>query len=200
MGWVRVSLAPRISQVFIGPLGYGIGRRGWKSPRKAGPPVDRAKPRQAAQQQGGDGDVETGTRAGRLTPRPERCCPHRPRTLWRGSSCRAGSRAGNSPEGEAQGASEELAVLAGAESRRWAWLDLDAITGQGNAGEQGGAGGVIGIGGDPDALGSRSLAVLEPICQSPDYLIGVTPNFRRASRGNQLLGGQTQSRRASNAW
>ena len=69
--------------------------------------------------------------------------------------------AGDPPEGEAQGIAEELAVLAGAGSRRWVWLDLDATTGQGDAGEQGGAGGVIGIGGDPEALGSRSLAVLE---------------------------------------
>ena len=76
--------------------------------------------------------------------------------------------AGDPPEGEAQGIAEELAVLAGAGSRRWVWLDLDATTGQGDAGEQGGAGGVIGIGGDPDALGSRSLAVLEPICQGRD--------------------------------
>ena len=59
-------------------------------------------------------------------------------------------------------------MLAGAGSRRWVWLDLDATTGQGNAGEQGGTGGVIGIGGDPDALGSRGLAVLEPICESRD--------------------------------
>jgi len=76
--------------------------------------------------------------------------------------------AGGPPEGEAQGIAEELAVLAGAGSRRWVWLDLDATTGQGNAGEQGGTGGVIGIGGDPDALGSRSLARLEPICQGRD--------------------------------
>jgi hypothetical protein len=46
--------------------------------------------------------------------------------------------------GEEQGTSEELAVLAGAGSRRWVWLDLDATTGQGNSGEQGGTGGVIG--------------------------------------------------------
>ena len=59
-------------------------------------------------------------------------------------------------------------MLAGAGSRRWVWLDLDATTSQGNAGEDHGAGGVIGIGGDPDALGSRSLAMLEPICQSRD--------------------------------
>ena len=60
-------------------------------------------------------------------------------------------------------------MLAGAgSSRRWVWLDLDATPGQGDAGVQGGTGGVIGIGGDPDALGSRSLAVLEPICQSRD--------------------------------
>ena len=59
-------------------------------------------------------------------------------------------------------------MLAGAGSRRLVWLDLDATTGQGNTSEPGGTGGVIGIGGDPDALGSRSLAVLEPICQGRD--------------------------------
>jgi hypothetical protein len=76
--------------------------------------------------------------------------------------------AGDPPEGEAQGIAKELAVLAGTGSRRWVGLDLDATTGQGDAGEQGGAGGVIGIGGDPTALGSRNLAVLEPICQGRD--------------------------------
>jgi len=45
---------------------------------------------------------------------------------------------------------------------------MPSKTGQGNAGEQGGTSGVIGIGGDPDALGSRSLAVLEPIRQGRD--------------------------------
>ena len=59
-------------------------------------------------------------------------------------------------------------MLAGAGSRWWIRLDLYATTGQGNAGEQGGTGGVIGIGGDPEALGSRSLAVLEPIGQGRD--------------------------------
>ena len=59
-------------------------------------------------------------------------------------------------------------MLAGAGSRRWVWLDLDATTGQGDAGEQGGTGGVIGIGGDPEALGSGRLAVLEPLCQGRD--------------------------------
>ena len=74
--------------------------------------------------------------------------------------------AGEPPEGEAQGVAEELAVLAGAGSRRWVGLDLDATTGQGSAGEQGGTGGVIGIGGDPDALGSRRLEVLEPFAKA----------------------------------
>ena len=46
-------------------------------------------------------------------------------------------------------------MLAGAGSRWWVWLDLGATTGQGNAG-------------DPDARGSRSLAVLEPIRQGRD--------------------------------
>ena len=91
------------------------------------------------------------------------------------------SAAGEPPEGEAQGIAEELAVLAGAGSRRWVWLDLDATTGQGDAGEQGGAGGVIGIGGDPDALGSRSLAALEPICQGRDL------GGDDVARGQQLL-------------
>ena len=59
-------------------------------------------------------------------------------------------------------------MLAGAGSGWWVWLDLDGKAGQGNAGEQGGAGGVIGIGGDPEALGSRSLTVLEPIGQGRD--------------------------------
>ena len=57
-------------------------------------------------------------------------------------------------------------MLAGAGSRRWVGLDLDATTGQGSAGEQGGTGGVIGIGGDPDALGSRRLEVLEPFAKA----------------------------------
>ena len=89
--------------------------------------------------------------------------------------------AGDPPEGEAQGAREELAVLAGAGSRRWVGLDLDATTGQGDAGEQGGTGGVIGIGGDPDALGKESLALLEPICEGRDLGGG------DEARGQQLL-------------
>ena len=72
-------------------------------------------------------------------------------------------------------------MLAGAGSRRWVWLDLDATTGQGDAGEQGGTGGVIGIGGDPDALGKESLALLEPICQGRDLGGG------DEARGQQLL-------------
>ena len=88
--------------------------------------------------------------------------------------------AGGAPEAEAQGIAEELAVLAGAGSRRWVWLDLDATTGQGDAGEQGGAGGVIGIGGDPDALGEGSLALLEPIGQGGDL------GGRDAARGQRI--------------
>ena len=72
-------------------------------------------------------------------------------------------------------------MLAGAGSRRWVGLDLDATTGQGDAGEQGGTGGVIGIGGDPDALGKESLALLEQICQSRDLGGG------DVARGQQLL-------------
>ena len=60
-------------------------------------------------------------------------------------------------------------MLAGAGSRRWVWLDLDATTGQGNAG-------------DPDALGSRSLAVLEPICQGRDLGGGDEVRGQRISR------------------
>ena len=92
--------------------------------------------------------------------------------------------AGDPPEGEAQGVAEELAVLAGAGSRRWVGLDLDTTTGQGDAGEQGGTGGVIGIGGYPDALGSRSLALLEPICQGRDLgnCVVATQQFRHGLR------------------
>jgi hypothetical protein len=59
-------------------------------------------------------------------------------------------------------------VLAGAGGRQIGRANANALAAEGNAGEDYGAGGAIGIGGDPEALGSMSLAVLEPICQSRD--------------------------------
>ena len=76
--------------------------------------------------------------------------------------------AGGAAEAEAQGIAEELAAFAGAGRGRGIGLDLDATAGQGDAGEQGGAGGVIRIGGDPEALGRGSLSLLEPIGQGGD--------------------------------
>ena len=88
--------------------------------------------------------------------------------------------AGGAPEAEAQGIAEELAAFAGAGRGRGIGLDLDATAGQGDAGEHGGAGGVIRIGGDPDALGEGSLALLEPISQGGDL------GGRDAARGQRI--------------
>ena len=47
-------------------------------------------------------------------------------------------------------------------------MDLDASASQGDAGQQGGAGSVLRVRSDPDALGRLSLAATEPISQSSD--------------------------------
>jgi len=56
----------------------------------------------------------------------------------------------------------QLAAFALARRRRGIRLDLDATASQGDAGQQGGAGSVLQIGSDPDALGRLSLAAMEP--------------------------------------
>ena len=69
-------------------------------------------------------------------------------------------------------------------------MDLDATASQGDAGQQGGAGSVLRIGSDPDALGRLSLAATEPISQSSDLCGRVVAlqqllhrlRYRRAAR------------------
>ena len=103
----------------------------------------------------------------------------------------AGSPSG-AQKGEAQGIAEELAVLAGAGSRRWVWLDLDATTGQGDAGDPGALAPATGPDGDaPAALaaGSARPAPDAPIRhQAPrsDQRFGLSQNRYTASKRRPL--------------
>ena len=53
------------------------------------------------------------------------------------------------PKGEAQGIPKQLAVLARAGGRQIGRANANALAAKGNAGKDHGAGGVIGIGGNP---------------------------------------------------
>lgn len=102
--------------------------------------------------------------------------------------------AGGAPEAEAQGVTEQLATLAGAGRRRGIRQDLNATAGKGDAGQQGGAGGVIGIGGNPDAPGSRRLALLKPIGQGGDlgHCVVTLQQFRHGLRWWRSAGAADQ--------
>jgi len=80
----------------------------------------------------------------------------------------AAGAAGGAPKAHSQGIANQLAAFAGAGRRRGIRLDLDATANQGDAGKQGGAGGVLRIGSDPDAQGWLSLTATKPISQSSD--------------------------------
>ena len=64
-------------------------------------------------------------------------------------------------------------MLAGAGRWRWVWLNLDATTSQGNAGQRHGSAGMARISGDPKALGRRTLAALQPAGEGRDLGRGV---------------------------
>jgi hypothetical protein len=66
--------------------------------------------------------------------------------LWNQPSAGAPSGA---PKGEAQGIPEKLAAFTGAGGRQISLANANALAAKGNAGEDHGAGGVIGIGGNP---------------------------------------------------
>ena len=91
------------------------------------------------------------------------------------------SAATGAPKGKTQGIPKKLAAFSGAGGRQIGRANSNALAAKGDAGEDHGPGGVIGIGCDPDALGYRSLAVLKPICQGRDL------GGDDVARGQQLL-------------
>jgi hypothetical protein len=76
--------------------------------------------------------------------------------------------AGGAPEAHSQGIANQLAAFPWTGSRRGSRLDLDATTSQGDAGQQGGTGSVLWIGGDPEAPRRRAVTLPKPEGQSGD--------------------------------
>ncbi len=89
-----------------------------------------------------------------------------------GSQPSAGAASG-APKGEAQSIPKQLAVLARAGGRQIGRTNANALAAEGNAGEDYGAGGVIGIGGDPDAAGRGDGLDAKPGGQGGDLGGGV---------------------------
>jgi hypothetical protein len=89
-----------------------------------------------------------------------------------GSQPSAGAPSGP-PKGEAQGIPKQLAVLARAGGRQIGRTNANALAAEGNAGKHYGAGGVIGIGGNPDAAGPGGGLGAKPGGQGGDLGGGV---------------------------
>ena len=90
--------------------------------------------------------------------------------LWRQPS--AGAPSGP-PEGEAQGIPKQLAVLARAGGRQIGRANANALAAEGNAGKHYGAGGVIGIGGNPHPGNAGRGLVAQPEGKGGDLGGGV---------------------------
>ena len=89
-----------------------------------------------------------------------------------GSQPSAGAASG-APEGEAQGIPKQLAVLARAGCRQIGRTYANALAAEGNAGEDYGAGGVIGIGGNPHPGTAGRGLVAQPVSEGGDLGGGV---------------------------
>jgi hypothetical protein len=94
------------------------------------------------------------------------------------------------PEGEAQGIPKQLAVLAGAGGRQIGRGNANALAAEGDAGEDYGAGGVIGIGGNPHPGTAGGGVVAQPMGEGGDLgggfealqQLGCGLGWRRTSR------------------
>ena len=115
-----------------------------------------------------------------ITQRPARCCHPLHPTIGPiagnspGRQPSAGA-AGGSPKGEAQGIAKKLAALARAGGRPIGWTNANALAAKGNAGEDHGAGGVIGIGGNPHPGAAARGLVAQPVGEGGDLGGGPTP-------------------------
>ena len=89
-----------------------------------------------------------------------------------GSQPSAGAPSG-APEGEEQGIPKQLAVLAGAGGRQIGRANANALAAKGDAGEDHGASGVIGIGGDPHPGNAGRGLVAQPVGEGSDLGGGV---------------------------
>jgi hypothetical protein len=89
-----------------------------------------------------------------------------------GSQPGAGAPSG-APEGEAQSIPKKLAVLARAGGRQIGRTNTNALAAKGNAGEDYGAGGVIGIGGNPHPGNAGRGLVAQPVGEGGDLGDGV---------------------------
>ena len=81
--------------------------------------------------------------------------------------------AGGPPKGEAQGIPKQLAAFTGAGGRPISRANANALAAKGNAGEDYGAGGVIGIGGDPHPGNAGQGLVAQPVGEGSDLGGGV---------------------------
>jgi len=79
----------------------------------------------------------------------------------------------DAPEGEAQGIPKQLAVLAGAGGRQIGRANANALAAKANAGEDYGAGGVIGIGGNSQPGNAGRGLVAQPVGEGGDLGGGV---------------------------
>ncbi len=84
----------------------------------------------------------------------------------------AGGR-GGPPKGEAQSIPKKLAAFSEAGARQIGRANANVLAAEGNAGEDYGAGGVIGIGGNPDAAGPGGGLGAKPGGQGGDLGGGV---------------------------
>ena len=81
--------------------------------------------------------------------------------------------AGGPPKGESQGIPKQLAVLAGAGGRQIGRTNANALVAEGDAGKDYGAGGVIGIGGNPHPGTAGRGLVAQPVGEGGDLGSGV---------------------------
>ena len=83
------------------------------------------------------------------------------------------SAAGGAPKGEAQDVAEELATFSRAGGRPIGRSNENALAAKGNAGEDHGAGGVNGIGGNPHPSTAERGLVAQPVGEGGDLGGGV---------------------------
>jgi len=106
-----------------------------------------------------------------------------------GSQPSAGAASG-APEGEAQDIPKKLAAFSGAGGRQIGRANANALAADGNAGEDYGAGGVIGIGGNPHPSTAGRGLEAQPVGEGGDLGGGVVARrqfggglgWRRTSR------------------
>ena len=130
---------------------------------------------------------------GRLQPKTLKPAePSRPKALHPTNCPFAGSNLGSqpgagaasgAPEGEAQGIPKQLAVLARAGGRQICRANANALAAKGNAGKDYGAGGVIGIGGNPHPGTAGRGLVAQPVGEGGDVGGGVEALEQRRTCG-----------------